>query len=382
MSANEPLIIVGGGLAGSLAALAIAEQRPAAPLLLLEAGNCFGGNHVWSYFDGDLAGDERTLVEALNPVRWPSHSVRFPGRERSLGFGYNSVRSEALDALVRERLAPTQRRLQSDVTMLTPHSVTLSDGTNLPATGVIDARGPQGPVPGLDLAWQKFVGVEYAAPGHGLTAPIIMDATVDQAEGYRFVYSLPFTPDRLLIEDTYYTNGAELDSAALGKRISAYVAAQGWRGAPLRQEVGILPILLGGDPQRFWPPAEPVARLGLKGGFFHPTTGYSLPHAAANAVAIARLPDLSGVAIARWTRGRFLEHWQQGGFYRLLNRMLFQAARPVERVKVFQHFYRLDEALIARFYAGRLTALDKLRILTGKPPVPVFKALGVMFRDR
>jgi len=30
-----------------------------------------------------------------------------------------------------------------------------------------------------------------------------------------------------------------------------------------------------------------VARIGLAGGYFHPTTGYSLPLAAANAIAIA-----------------------------------------------------------------------------------------------
>ena len=217
MATNKPLIIVGGGLAGSLAALAIAERRPEAPLLLVEAGESFGGNHIWSYFGGDIAGEERALVEAMRPMRWPEHSVRFPARQRTLGFGYNSIRSEALDVLVRERLAPAQWRLGTAVTDLAPDGITLGDGTSIAASGVIDARGPDGPMPGLDLAWQKFVGVEYDAPGHGLAAPIIMDATVDQADGYRFVYSLPFTPDRLLVEDTYYTEGPELDVAEIGR---------------------------------------------------------------------------------------------------------------------------------------------------------------------
>ena len=378
MSSKKPLIIVGGGLAGSLAALAIAERRPDVPLLLVEAATNFGGNHVWSYFDGDVEGDELALVKAMKPIRWPTHMVRFPGRNRTLGFGYNSVHSEELDALVRQRLGASQYRLNTAVSALAHDGITLADGTRIAAAGVIDARGPDGPMPGLELAWQKFVGVEYDAPGHGLSAPVIMDATVDQAEGYRFVYSLPFSPDRLLVEDTYYTDDAALDTAALGQRIADYVTAQGWTGTPSRQEIGVLPILLGGNPDTFWPAADPVARLGLKGGFFHPTTGYSLPLAAANAVALARLPDLDGQAIAAWTRARFLDHWRGGGFYRLLNRLLFRAARPEERFEVFTHFYRLDEALVSRFFAGRLTALDKLRILTGKPPVPVSKALKAM----
>ena len=380
MSSNKPLVIVGGGLAGSLAALAIAEARPDVPLLLVEAGATFGGNHTWSYFDGDVTGEAKALVEAMKPISWPSHSVRFPGRNRALGFGYNSIDSSNLDRLVRERLAPTQYRLGTGVTSLSDDGITLADGTAIAASGVIDARGPDGPMPGIDLAWQKFVGVEYEAPDHGLEAPIIMDATVDQSDGYRFVYSLPFAKDRLLVEDTYYTDGPALDGDEVGQRIADYFEAQGWRGTPTRQEHGVLPILLGGDPEKFWPKDEPIARLGLKGGFFHPVTGYSLPQAAANAVALAKQADLSGLAIAQWSRSRFIGQWRGGGFYRLLNRMLFLAARPEERVRIFAHFYRLKDALVSRFYAGKLTPADKIRILIGKPPIPVFRALKVIMK--
>jgi lycopene beta-cyclase len=55
--------------------------------------------------------------------------------------------------------------------------------------------------------------------------------------------------------------------------------------------------------------------------------------------------------------------------------MLFRAAAPRERYRVLEHFYRLDPALVGRFYAARSGARDKLRILSGKPPVPVTRAL-------
>ena len=83
----------------------------------------------------------------------------------------------------------------------------------------------------------------------------------------------------------------------------------------------MLPVAMGGDFNAFWPEAESVSRIGIRGGFFHPTTGYSLP----DAVRVAML--------------------------------------------------------IARFYAGRLTALDKLRILSGRPPVPVGRAMTAL-RER
>jgi lycopene beta-cyclase len=58
--------------------------------------------------------------------------------------------------------------------------------------------------------------------------------------------------------------------------------------------------------------------------------------------------------------------------------MLFGAARPDERWRVFARFYRLDEALIERFYAGRSTLADRARILCGRPPVPLSRALGAL----
>ena len=58
--------------------------------------------------------------------------------------------------------------------------------------------------------------------------------------------------------------------------------------------------------------------------------------------------------------------------------MLFAAAEPAQRYRVLERFYRLDRSLIERFYAGRMTAGDKVRILIGKPPVPVGKAIGVL----
>ena len=55
--------------------------------------------------------------------------------------------------------------------------------------------------------------------------------------------------------------------------------------------------------------------------------------------------------------------------------MLFDAARPDERYRIFERFYRLREPLIERFYAGETTLGDKARILSGKPPVPIGAAL-------
>jgi lycopene beta-cyclase len=161
-------------------------------------------------------------VEPLIGSRWPDHEVRFPRRSRTLGFGYNSIRSERLDQVVRARLRPDQYRLGARIASLGPEEVRLDNGDVIAAGGVVDARGATN-LEGLDLAWQKFVGRTYRfEEPHGSTRPVIMDAFVDQEDGYRFVYTLPFSATELLIEDTYYSESPKLDVPLLRQRIEKY----------------------------------------------------------------------------------------------------------------------------------------------------------------
>ncbi len=366
------LIIAGGGLAGSLVALALATRRPEVDFLLIEPGEQLGGNHIWSFFDGDLSSEGRALAAPLITKSWPAHEVIFPKRRRVLGFGYNSVKSSRLDAVVRA-VVPAGRIRRASVTALGADFVVLDDGARIEAGGVIDARGP-GDFSGLDLAWQKFVGRTYrTTAAHDREIPIIMDATVEQADGYRFVYTLPFAADDLLIEDTYYSDAPDLDVLLLRSRIDEYAKGA---GEVTGEETGVLPVALGGSIETLW--TGGAAQLGLRGGFFHPTTGYSLPDAVGNALLLAEQRDLAGAALFTLFRDRARKFWKERAFFRLLNRMMFRAAAPEQRYRVLEHFYRLPEPLIARFYAARLTRRDKLRILTGKPPVPLFKALKAM----
>jgi lycopene beta-cyclase len=374
------VIIAGGGLAGALAGLALARRRLEVPLLLIEAGPTFGGNHTWSFFDGDVAPGHRALVEPLVARRWGSHDIRFPKRQRTLATGYNSVTSERLDAAVRATLPAASYRLGTAIAGLAADHVVLADGERVEGA-VLDARGPAS-MAALDLGWQKFVGREYLfASPHGLDRPIIMDATVDQSDGYRFVYCLPFSATEMLVEDTYYTLSPELDAAKLRGRIEDYVAAAGWPEATtVREEQGVLPVAMGGDVEALWR-ESPAALLGLRGGFFHPTTGYSLPDAVRNAHLLAAQAEFTGAGLRRLFEAEAGRCWRARGFYRLLNRMLFRAAEPAQRYRVLEHFYRLDPQLIARFYAGRTTLADKARILSGRPPVRIGRAIAALTKQ-
>ena len=104
-------------------------------------------------------------------------------------------------------------------------------------------------------------------------------------------------------------------------------------------------------------------------------TGYSLPDALRVAEAMSLYAENDFAFIEKITRISQNDHRSNESFLRLLNRMLFRAAKPEERYSVLQRFYGLNQGLIERFYAGQLTRRDKARILIGKPPVPIHKAL-------
>lgn len=374
------IAIAGGGLAGSLIALALADRRPDLDVRIVEGGTRLGGNHIWSLFGSDVADADRWLVAPLIAHGWRGYEVAFPGHERRLDQSYYSIESERLDQVVRARLPAERVMTGTRVAAVSPSKIVLADGRRIDAGGVIDARGA-GDLTVLDCGWQKFVGrgFELDAP-HGLDRPVVMDATVEQIDGYRFVYLLPFSPTEILVEDTYYSDTPDLDAAVVSARIDDYVAAKGWRVAEeTRRETGVLPVTMGGEFDAYWRSGgNRIAKAGVRAGLFHPTTGYSLPDAVRLAVRIAAAPDLSGRALHDLTRDHAATVWKRGGFYRMLDTMLFKAAEPDQRYRVLERFYRLNPALIARFYAGASTMTDKARVLSGRPPVPVARAVRAL----
>lgn len=373
MTAHSPdIVIAGGGLSASLAALRLA---PACRVLLVDAKPDPLAGHTWSFHEGDLDADQRAWLSPAVRRTWDGQDVRFPGYARRLRAGYASLDAESLGAALK-RLAHVAT-LQARVAAIDGRGVTLSDGQRIEARVAIDARGFR-PHPAVEVRFQKFLGQELrlTAP-HGLTRPVIMDATVPQQDGYRFFYLLPFDDTRLLVEDTYYSDAARLSADRQRADIADYAAARGWQiAAVVREETGVLPITLRFDADAFWKSLPPgIPAIGLRALRFHPLTGYSLPHAARGADLVARHWSQGPWSLAKALRRDSLAEARAQGFYRLLSRMLFEAAAPDERRRVMERFYRLPEPLIERLYAGRSTLADKARILTGRPPVPIAKAL-------
>ena len=378
------LAIAGGGLAGGLIALSLRKLRPELSVALVEAEDHFGGNHVWSFFESDIAAEHRWLVEPLISYQWDSYDVRFPKYDRTLHTGYRSILSENFDRIVREKLLKKNLITSSKIDDIDASTITMTGGKKLTASAILDARGG-GDFSALEYGWQKFAGqVLHLVKPHGLDRPIIKDATVEQIDGYRFVYSLPFSETEVFVEDTYYSNVSGLDIQASHRRIADYAEAQGWQISDIsRNEAGCLPVLYGGDFDAFWASHDGIeARVGARAALIHPVTSYSLPMAVQTAMKIAAMPEITQENLDKILSEFAASHWHNCKFYHMLCAMMFKAGKPEKRYRTLEHTYGKDEELIARFYAGTTTRRDKAALLSGRPPVPITKAIPIMMKYR
>ncbi|WP_369062282.1 lycopene beta-cyclase CrtY [Caulobacter sp. 73W] len=370
------VLLVGAGLANGLIALELADRYPQKRIALVDpTGLEAAVAHTWCLFRTDAPDQYWARLERLTEARWDGYDVAFPDRSRRLATGYACLTGERLAAALREQ--PQIEIIVGAAAQVRADGVTLEDDAQLTAPLVIDGRGARASEH-LQIGFQKFVGLELRLKRpHGLQRPIVMDATVLQNGDYRFIYVLPLGPDRLLVEDTRYADTPSLETPALETAVLRYARARRWMVANIiRRETGVLPVALDGDIDAYLDQAgNPAAQVGLRGAFFHPTTGYSLPDALAVAALVAEAADGGTEAVAKLLRERSRRLWRERGFYRLLNRMLFRAAKGDQRYRVLERFYGLPEPVIERFYAARSTLRDKARVLCGRPPVPVLRAL-------
>jgi len=360
-------LLIGGGLQNALIALAVLGRNPNARIALVEQGATVGGNHLWCFHAFDLTEAGEALVDPIVVRRWAGYSVRFPSFGRRLEAPYAAVSSERVAQHVREvfeRHPQCELLVGRSAVRVEANRVTLKDGRELLGRVVIDARGPEAHSNEHVVGYQKFVGIELELEEPTtLTEPIVMDATVRQEDGFRFVYVLPLGPKRVLVEDTYFSDGPELNLGLMRLRALSYAHELGLSVERIaREESAALPLPAGAAPPRAGSPFL----AGYAGGWFHPTTGYSFPVAARLALHVASttpesLFDEGFQVLAR-------EHARQLRYAFLLNRLLFQAVSEEARRNVLERFYKLPEPTIARFYALSTTAFDRARILCGRPP--------------
>lgn len=380
-SSTFDYLLLGGGLQSGLIALALHHYQPQASVAIVERANRLAGNHTWSFHASDVSPAAEPWIDSVIEYQWPDYEVKIGSRNRHVGLGYRTVSSQHFaNTIERLFIANPNNALLLNATVVSTDAggVRLADGRRLCGRCVIDNRGPRSDIHPSDLrdtfpgGFQKFWGFELRLPvDWPLARPVIMDDRIDQTDGFRFIYSLPFQPRRVLVEDTRFSDSPELQRSECFHQVDGYVRriTGGKLGIEhceiLREEHGVLPMPYAGF-HRSTEPSRGTMAGGYRGGWFHAATGYSFPLALrlADLVATKSVEQLPQVISAEIKSQRFCAH-----FSRFLNRLLFRLVKPDCRYQIFRRFYRvLSEQRIARFYAHRFTPLDAARIVIGVPP--------------
>ncbi len=355
-------MIAGGGLAGSLAALAMARHRPDVPLLIVEEAETFGGTGIRTFSDAELGEDGAALIGAEAVARWRGIYLSFPGMNRNLKIDWSGFGAVDLHRALIETLDPKQYKLGTKVVAVREDALVLDGGEEIRAESAIDARGPSN-LSSLELLYEARLEREYvfAAP-HKVDRPVLIDANVAQDGALRFMQCVPLAEDRLVVGDVMLSERVQPDAEA-GARLDAYVAARGWKTSGSEGEhVWVRPLPYGGDFAAFWRlGAARVAKLGLRGGFVHPVTGRTLGDAVINALLLTRQRDYSAGALHDLFEAEARKAWKKRDLLRGVT-AAFARARGEDRRDLLGRLYGLSPGTIAGLNADDLGWIDRMRV--------------------
>jgi lycopene beta-cyclase len=340
---DKPVIILGGGIWGSLLAWRLKEALPQVKFRLYEESSSLGGNLATSFRESDCAQAMKWLRPLISKS-WNQHHIKFSGFEKWITRSCHMMEGSHLH----ERLV---RRLGEDLrltNMLTPE-LALKEGSF-----VIDTR---------NTCFYKRTGfkkhlslhIELSEPHH-LNAPVILDGSCPLKERMRTLAYYPMSENSLIICDTWYSENQKINLDEMRRALCDAIYSKGWRiGQILREEISFTDM-------PFSPPVlREEGRMLSLAGMFHDTTGNSLPLAVE---LIDRMVDTSFRfgELREVVRSYRKERERDRDYFRYLNRQMVKENQST----LFEAIYSQSNDVLERFSKGKLTFLDRSRITLGK----------------
>ena len=389
MSPSNPLLdydylIVGGGAAGLSLAYHIAQEPRLADkrVLIIEPDAKDQNDRTWSFWS-----DKPMVFDGIAAHEWRQIAFRSPGFERVIDLGayrYRMVRGLDYYQFVRKALAgdPQFTCVRGAVKELenTAHGVRVCSSVGeFTARYGFDSRPPaltQDPTRHRYLL-QHFVGweVETAADVFDPAVVEFMDFRVEQHHEARFVYVLPFTPRKALVEYTLFS-GKTLPKveyeAAIRRHLEVALGVTDYR--IVAEEVGAIPMTDHPLPART---GAHIINLGTRGGRAKPSTGY----------AFKRIQEQSARLVgALASTGRLPtdptgDKWQ----FRLFDTLLLDIMqRRGETTRdIFRQLFEGNSVeRIFRFLDETTSWADNLRVMNSVTPGPFMRSIAQVLRGK
>ncbi len=227
---------------------------------------------------------------------------------------------------------------------------------------------PQSPIPKYTFLLQHFKGyfIETPAPAFDPGMVTFMDYRLEQKGETRFVYVLPFSETRALVEFTVFSPvlcaAAEYD-AELNRYIHGFLKIKEFR--VVEEEFGVIPM----SDYPFKPTAEGrVIHIGTAGGFVKASSGYAFKRTQRKLRAFAADWEKNGQP----NPALFRSDWRYRFYDSVMLRVLRENA--VSGKDFFTGlFQKLPAPLVFRFLDEDSTFADDIQLLSAPPTWPFFK---------
>ena len=381
-------LIVGGGAAGlSLAYhMALAPRLAEKKVLLIEPEAKTQNDRTWSFW-----ADAPSVFDGIVAHEWSNIAFRSPGFERVIDLGryrYKTINGLDYYRFVHQALAarPAQVTVVRDTVETLANTVTgvlarTTGGTTYTARYAFDSRPPdleklKQPAKHRYLL-QHFVGWEVETDTDVFDPATVefMDFRGPQQHEARFIYVLPHSPRKALVEYTLFSENVLPKTeyeAAIREYLVSTLSLQDYRITA--EEVGAIPMTDHPLPARN---GTHIINLGTRGGRAKPSTGYAFKRIQQQSARLVQALAATGGPPADATGDK----WQ----FRLFDTLLLdimQRRGETTRDIFRQLFERNPVERIFRFLDEQTPWADNLRIMNSVSAGPFLRSIAHVLRGR
>ncbi|WP_026879730.1 lycopene cyclase family protein [Hymenobacter norwichensis] len=383
ISSDYDYLIVGGGAAGLSLAYHISQEPHLVSkrVLLIEPEAKDQNDRTWSFW-----ADEPMLFDGIVAHEWNAIAFRSPQFERVFPLTrhrYKMIRGLDYYQFVRAALAkaPQFTCLRGTVTTLQSTAAGVTTETSegaFTARYAFDSRPPQFTKRPDNHRYllQHFVGweVETTQPVFDPETMEFMDFRGEQQREARFMYVLPFSERRALVEYTLFS-AEVLPKAEYEQAMRDYLAGLGVTDFRIAaEEVGAIPMTDHPLPATA---GLHIINLGTRAGRAKPSTGYAFKRIQAHSARLVQALATTGQPPADPTGDR----WQFHLFDTLLLDIMQRQGQQTREIFT-EMFQRNSPERMFDFLDEKTSWKENFQVMNSVTPWPFLRSIWHVLRGR
>ena len=246
-------------------------------VLIIDRDEKVENDHTWSFWEKERSPFEKIVFRKWNDIWF--HGTREFSEKLSLDdYKYKTIRAIDFYEFVKIKLKsnPNFEFLQAEILEVENDTVKTSVGDFAPKEFIFDSLTRKTyNNPKYQNLWQHFLGwtVETNKDVFDETSPTLFDFRVEQKGECRFIYILPFSKNKALVEFTIFSDNI-LEQKEYEENLEKYFAEvlkiKDYK--ILEIEKGVIPM--SDEPHEKFVD-EKTFRIGTSGGYVKASTGYS-----------------------------------------------------------------------------------------------------------